>query len=104
MRASGMFSLSQPGQLEEVLTTAGLHVRRDDEINSPTEFADTDTAVRAFRAAGPIAVAVRHSGDSAVATAVRAALLPFTGADGRIILPAWYRVILASARPTNLHQ
>jgi hypothetical protein len=32
-----------------------------------------------------------------VATAVRASLLPFTGADGRIILPAWYRVILASA-------
>lgn len=96
MRASGMFTLSQPGQLEEVLNTAGLHVRRDDEINSPTEFPDTDTAVRAFRAAGPIAVAVRHSGDSAVATAVRAALLPFTGADGRIILPAWYRVILAT--------
>jgi SAM-dependent methyltransferase len=104
MRASGMFALSQPGQLEEVLNTAGLHVRRDHEINSPTEFADTDTAVRAFAAAGPIAVAVRHSGDSAVATAVRAALLPFTGADGRIILPARYRVILASARPTNLHQ
>jgi hypothetical protein len=35
MRASGMFTLSQPGQLEEVLNTAGLHVRRDDEINSP---------------------------------------------------------------------
>jgi SAM-dependent methyltransferase len=97
MRASGMFALSQPGRLEDVLTEAGLHVRRDDEIDSPAVFADADTAVRAFSAAGPMAAAIRHSGDAAMAAAVRAALLAFTAADGRITLPAWYRVILSGA-------
>jgi hypothetical protein len=48
--------------------------------------------------AGPTALAIRHSGESAVAPAVRAALGPFTGAQGRITLPGWYRVVLARGR------
>jgi SAM-dependent methyltransferase len=97
MRGSGMFALSQPGRLEEVLSEAGLQVRQDAEVDSPAVFADVDTAARAFAAAGPMTVAVRHSGDSAVAAAVRAALVPFTGADGRVTLPASYRAVLAGA-------
>jgi hypothetical protein len=33
--------------------------------------------------------------ESAVAPAVRDALGPFTGAQGRVTLPGWYRVVLA---------
>jgi hypothetical protein len=101
MRASGMFALSQPGRLDEVLTEAGLHVRRDDEIDSPAAFPDAATAVRAFSAAGPMAVAVQHSGEVAVAAAVRATLAPFTDTDGRITLPASYRVVIADAGRTR---
>jgi SAM-dependent methyltransferase len=99
MRASGMFALSQPGRLDQVLTEAGLHVRQDDDIDSPAAFPDAATAVRAFAAAGPMAVAVQHSGEVAVAAAVNAALAPFTDADGRITLPASYRLVIADAGP-----
>jgi hypothetical protein len=47
-----------------------------------------------------MAVAVQHSGEVAVAAAVRAALAPFTDADGRITLPASYRVVIADADRT----
>jgi SAM-dependent methyltransferase len=95
-RASGMFALSQRERLDEVLTATGLKTRHDDEVESPAVFIDAETAVRAFTAAGAMVVAVQHSGEPAVAREVRDALIGFTGADGRILLPAWYRVVLAA--------
>jgi SAM-dependent methyltransferase len=95
MRASGMFALSQPERLDEVLAAAGLTPTQDDEVESPAIFNDADTAVRAFTAAGPMAIAIARSGEPAVSRAVRDALIAFTVPDGRIELPAWYRVVLA---------
>jgi SAM-dependent methyltransferase len=95
MKHSGMFALSEPGKLEEVLDAAGLTVHEDEEIESLIVFDDTAGAVRAFVGAGPTALAIGHSGELAVAQAVRESLGPFTGTDGRVTLPAWYRVVLA---------
>jgi hypothetical protein len=95
MKHSGMFALSEPGKLEEVLDTAGLMVHEDDEIESLIVFEDAAGAVRAFVGAGPTALAIGHSGELAVSQAVRDALGPFTGTDGRVTLPTWYRVVLA---------
>jgi SAM-dependent methyltransferase len=95
MKQSGIFALSDPGKLEEVLAAAHLTVQIDTEIETPIVFDNADAAVRAFLGAGPTALAIRHSGKSAVAPAVRDALRPFTGAQGRVTLPGWYRVILA---------
>ena len=95
MKQSGIFSLSGPDKLEEVLVAAGLTVQADAEIECPIVFDSADFAVRAFLGAGPTALAIRHSGESAVAPAVREALRPFTGADGRVTIPGWYRVVLA---------
>jgi SAM-dependent methyltransferase len=95
MRHSGIFALSAPSQLEEVLAAAHMTVQVDIEIETPIVFDDADAAVRAFLAAGPTALAIRHSGESTVAPAVQDALGPFTGAQGRVTLPAWYRVVLA---------
>jgi SAM-dependent methyltransferase len=95
MRGSGMFALSTPGTLEDVLATAGLIADEDEEIECPIVFADAETAVRAFLGAGPTQLAIGHSGEAAVAEAVRGALGPFTGADRRVVLPAWYRAVLA---------
>lgn len=95
MKHSGMFALSEPGALDEVLGASGLHVDADEEIDSPVGFDDTDTAARAFIGAGPMQLAIQHSGEQAVAGAVHDALGPFTGTDGHITLPASWRVVLA---------
>ena len=95
MKHSGMFALSEPGKLEEVLAAASLTVHDDVEVESLIIFDDAAGAVRAFVGAGPTALAIGHSGELAVAQAVREALGPFTGTDGRVTLPTWYRVVLA---------
>jgi len=41
-----------------------------------------------------LALPIRHSGQQAVETAVNDALAPFTGDDGRVTLPGWFRVVL----------
>jgi SAM-dependent methyltransferase len=95
MKQSGMFALSAPGRLEEVLAAAGLNPREDDDVESVTTFKDADTAVRAFAAAGPTALAIRQSGQDAVADALRGALGAFTDADGAVTLRGWYRAMIA---------
>jgi SAM-dependent methyltransferase len=95
MKQSGMFALSEPGKLDELLATAGLTVQDDAEIECPVSFVDADTAARAFVGAGPMALAIRHSGEQTIAQAVHDALAPFTGTDGRVTLAAWYRAVLA---------
>jgi hypothetical protein len=62
MKHSGMFALSEPGKLEEVLNAAGLVVDEDEEIETPIVFEDAGGAVRAFAGAGPTALAIGHSG------------------------------------------
>jgi SAM-dependent methyltransferase len=95
MKGSGMFALSEPGKLEDVLASAALSPYEDEEIECPIVFADAEGAERAFLGAGPTQLAIGHSGEAAVAEAVHAALGPFTDPDGRVVLPAWYRAVLA---------
>jgi SAM-dependent methyltransferase len=95
MKHSGMFALAEPGKLEEVLDAAGLIVDEDDEIETPIVFDDAAGAVRAFAGAGPTALAIGHSSELAVTQAAREALGPFTSTEGRVTLPAWYRVVIA---------
>jgi hypothetical protein len=82
-------------QLDEVLAGAGLTLNDDTEIECLIRFDSTDTAVRAFVGAGPTALAIRQAGEATVAQAMREALGPFTSADGRVTIPAWYRVVFA---------
>jgi hypothetical protein len=97
MKRSGMFALSEPGKLDEALRVAGLTAIDDDEIKLSITFDTADAAQRAFVGAGPTALAIRNSGEQAVAQAVSDALGPFIDKDGRVSLPAWYRVVLARA-------
>jgi SAM-dependent methyltransferase len=92
---NGIFALSEPGRLDDVCAAAGLTIQDDDEFEAVLGFADTDTAVRAFTAAGPTQLAIAQSGELAVAHAIRAALHQFTGPDRQVILPGWYRVVIA---------
>jgi SAM-dependent methyltransferase len=94
MRESGMFALSALGTLEEVLGGVGLEVFEDEELETPIPFDSIATAVRAFVAGGPMAVAVEHSGEPRVAQAAEEALA-VASSSGDVTLPGWYRVVLA---------
>ncbi len=100
MKSSGMFALSELGKLDDLLAVTGLTVQQDAEIECPVAFDGPGTAARAFMGAGPMALAIRHSGEQAIAQAVRDVLAPFTRTDGRVTLPAWYRAVLAHAGTT----
>ncbi len=94
MKKSGMFALSAPDSFEELLAKVGLEVSKDEEIETPITFDSVGTAVRAFMGAGPMAIALDHSGEAAVAQAVEEALAPFVTSAGSVRLPGWYRVVL----------
>ena len=95
MKRSGMFALSEPGKLEQTLAAAALTPHEDDEIECPIVLEDVDAAERAFLAAGPTQLAIGNSGEAVVSEAIRGALEPFTADDGRVLLPAWYRAVVA---------
>jgi SAM-dependent methyltransferase len=95
LKRSGMYALSAPGALDEVLATAGMTLRSDETIGATTVFADAAAAVEAFLSAGATELAVQHSGSSAVATALYDALTPFTGECDQVSLPGWFRVVQA---------
>jgi SAM-dependent methyltransferase len=95
LKSSGMYALSAPGALDEVLATAGMIPRSDETIGATTVFADAAAAVEAFLSAGATELAVRYSGQSVVATALYDALTPFTGEGDQVSLPGWFRVVQA---------
>jgi hypothetical protein len=94
MRHSGIFALSEPSRLDDVLEAVGLRVEHDREIDCRIVFRNAEAALRAFRGAGPTAIAIQHSGEAAVARALAESLRPFTRADERVTLPGRYRVVL----------
>jgi predicted N-acetyltransferase YhbS len=95
---SGIFALSEPGALDRSLLAAGLRTEEDEELSSHVLFPDAEAATRAFLGAGPTGLALRRSGEVAVTEALRAALTPFTGGDGRVTIPSWFRVVMARAQ------
>ncbi|WP_170309111.1 class I SAM-dependent methyltransferase [Pseudonocardia hierapolitana] len=95
MKHSGMFALSQPGELDDLLAATGLVVHDDDEVDCRVRFDDTDTAVRALIGAGPTQLAIHRSGAHTVAQAMHEALTPFIEPGGRVTLPAWFRAVIA---------
>jgi hypothetical protein len=97
MKHSGIFALSEPNALDDVLAASGLRVQHDHEIDCPILFNDAEAALRAFVGAGPTGVAIQHSGESAVARALAESLRRFKGADDRLTLPGSYRVVVAEA-------
>ena len=46
-------------------------------------------------------LAIQQSGEQATAQAVREALTAFTEPDGRVVLPAWYRAVIARTVTTS---
>jgi SAM-dependent methyltransferase len=96
LKRSGMFALSAPGTLDEVLAAVGLRPRRDNTLDATVVFPDVPAAVAAFLSAGATTLALRHSDPPAVEKAVHDALGPFVGDRGQVTLPGWFRVVETS--------
>jgi hypothetical protein len=95
LKRSGMYALSAPGTLQDVLATAGMSRRSDDTIEATMVFPDAAAAVGAFLSAGATALAIRHSGQPAVERTLNDALAPFTEDHGQVTLPGWFRAVQA---------
>ena len=96
LKDSGMFALSAPGKLDEVLALAGMRARSDEAVETTVRLPDVAAAVGACLSAGATALAIRHVGQPAVEAVLVEALGPFVGERGQVTLPGWYRVVQAS--------
>jgi SAM-dependent methyltransferase len=95
--AGGPFILSSPGALEALAESAGLTAERAFEVDTPFEYPDRDTAVRANEAAGPTRAAIEQVGADRARKTLTAALGRFVRPDGSVRLDNVFRVVVARA-------
>jgi SAM-dependent methyltransferase len=95
--AGGPFALSEPGQLEELVASAGLTPKHADEVPVPFLFPDLDTAVRGTISSGPARRAIAVAGPDAVEQALREALASSIQSDGSSRHDNVFRYVVATA-------
>lgn len=88
------YALSAPGGLEAAMTAAGLVVEGSTEVPVDWAYADADAAVRGLLSSGGGARASQDVGRAATEAAVRGALVPFTAADGRVVMHNVFRYVV----------
>jgi SAM-dependent methyltransferase len=95
--AGGPFALAAPGALEALVESARLTAERTFEVDTPFDWPDLPTAVRATLSSGPARAAINHAGVDRVRAAVTPVLERFTGMDGGVHLANVFRVVIARA-------
>jgi SAM-dependent methyltransferase len=91
----GPFALSEPGVVETMLSKAGLTPERSADIDTPFDFANDETAYRAFAASGPGIRAIRHAGDDKLRATMLQAFAPFKTKSGSFHLDNKFRLVVA---------
>jgi SAM-dependent methyltransferase len=89
------YALSAPGNLEAALAAAGLTIESTGEVPVDWVYDEVAYAVRGLRGSGGGTRAVEDVGADAVGAAIEAALVPFTGPDGRIVMHNLFRWVSA---------
>lgn len=89
------YALSAPGNLEAAFAAAGLTVESSDEVPVDWAYDEVAHAVRGLRGSGGGTRAVEDVGAEAVGRAIKAALVPFTDADGRVVMHNLFRWVSA---------
>ncbi|CAN5284232.1 class I SAM-dependent methyltransferase [soil metagenome] len=89
------YALSGPGNLESALAAAGLTIETTGEVPVDWAYTEVAHAVRGLRGSGGGTRAVEDAGAEAVGAAIEAALVPFTGADGRVVMHNLFRWVSA---------
>ena len=95
--APGPFALSNETALRAFAETAGLEPVEIFDVDSPWVYEDLATAMRGLRSSGVAARAMEHSSVEAVDAAQEEALAPFRREDGRFVMGAWFRCLVARA-------
>lgn len=93
--APGPFALSDEATLRAFVADAGLKPDAVFDVDCQWTYRDEATAIRAFNSAGVATRAIEHSGEAAVTEAHRKALAQFRQADGRYLIGASFRCLLA---------
>jgi SAM-dependent methyltransferase len=95
--AAGPFALSDETRLRAFAVDSGLAVLEIFDTETPWEYADLATALRALKSSGVAARAIGHSGEAAVDDAHAKALEPYRLPGGRYRVNATFRSLLATA-------
>jgi SAM-dependent methyltransferase len=93
--APGPFALSDEATLRAFVADAGLKPVEIFDIDCQWSYPDEATAIRAFNSSGVSTRAMDLVGEAAVTEAHRAALAPFRQLDGRFLIGASFRCLLA---------
>jgi SAM-dependent methyltransferase len=93
--AGGPFALSDENVLREVVTRAGLTAVEVGEVSCPWEYPSEAVALRGMLSAGPVALAMRTSGEQRVRAAVLDAILPYRTGSGGYRLENEFRYVSA---------
>ncbi len=94
--APGPFALSDESRLKDFAVDAGLSPVEVFDVNCPWIYSDLAQAVDGLTSSGVAAKAIEHSGSEAVKEAHIKALKPFVKDDGRYIIDATFRCLVAS--------
>lgn len=97
--APGPFALSDEATLRAFVADAGLEPVEVFDVDCEWMYPDEAIAIRGLNSAGVATRAMEHSGEAAVTEAYRKALTPFRQADGRYLIGASFRCLLARPRP-----
>jgi SAM-dependent methyltransferase len=89
--------LSEPGVLEGLASDAGLVPEAAFDISYALEYPDEATLVRRLLAPGGVVEAIEHSGEDAVAAAIRDALAPCRRPDGSYRIENEWHFLIARA-------
>jgi SAM-dependent methyltransferase len=80
--AARTFALAEPGRLEALMEEAGLTILSRGDVSCPFTYPDDETAWKTINSSGPLAAAVRATGEATIKQAVLASLVPFKTPDG----------------------
>lgn len=89
--------LWKPGVLEQIATEAGLKPESSFDLSTAFEFPGEETLIRHLLAPGGVTEAIRHSGETVVASAIAQALEPRRRPDGSYRLENEWHYMLARA-------
>ncbi len=93
--APGPFALSENGLLEALLQAAGFTIIYQADVAGRWDYETPAIALRGLISAGPVARAIAHSGLTAVAETVSAAIQPYVRPDGGVVFNNTYRIVVS---------
>lgn len=96
--APGPFALSDRAAIERIFGEAGLVITATADVSVDWSYPDEATAVAGLMAAGPIVLAINHSGLDAAVAATTAFLEPFRTGSGGYSITNVFRYAIGSSR------